>query len=284
MEDIKKETQATRRRGTPIIVESRSLNRRDFVRMGGAAAATALWLGCFDSAGGKVDSGFSARDARGRIDGAGPADASVSDGSLSDSRGSDTSRADGGADLGKGDGRSADGLNPDSAGADARNPTCGTITEANIEGPFFRPSSPERSSLLEANTPGVRLHIKGKVYGPGCTPLAGALLDFWQANDSGAYDNVGFTFRGHQFTKGDGSYALETIIPGHYLNGATYRPAHIHVKAGGIGTSVLTTQLYFSGDRYNAGDPWILDSLIMGLKDSAGGQKLAIFDFVLPKA
>jgi protocatechuate 3,4-dioxygenase beta subunit len=82
-------------------------------------------------------------------------------------------------------------------------------------------------------------------------------------------------------TDADGAFELSTIIPGHYLNGSTYRPAHIHVKASAPGYRLLTTQLYFEGDPYNEGDPWIHDSLIMALEDGFEGGKLARYDIVL---
>ncbi|MBW2737232.1 MAG: hypothetical protein JRH20_33055 [Deltaproteobacteria bacterium] len=84
-------------------------------------------------------------------------------------------------------------------------------------------------------------------------------------------------------TASEGGYRLETIIPGHYLNGAQYRPAHIHVKVAGSNTTLLTTQLYFEGDPYNAIDPWILPPLIMALEARPGDEKLARFNFVLAR-
>ena len=55
-------------------------------------------------------------------------------------------------------------------------------------------------------------------------------MDFWQADEYGDYDNVGFNFRGKIITDENGNYNLETIIPGKYLNGSQYRPSHIHLK------------------------------------------------------
>jgi protocatechuate 3,4-dioxygenase beta subunit len=160
-------------------------------------------------------------------------------------------------------------------------PTCGNVTAANIEGPFFTPSSPPRTDLTEAGMIGQRLQITGQVFDVDCVPLVGATLDFWQADDAGGYDEVGFDLRGHQFSDSDGRYQLDTIIPGHYLNGAQFRPAHIHVKATAPGFGVLTTQLYFAGDEFNDKDPFIVDSLIMQITDGDGGRKDAVFDFVL---
>ena len=156
-------------------------------------------------------------------------------------------------------------------------------TDDNIEGPFFLPGSIERDDLLEAGITGTVVHLSGRVMIEGCGgPLAGALLDFWQANDAGAYDDV--KLRGHQYAGADGSYQLTTIRPGHYLNGSQYRPSHIHVKVGGVGGyMLLTTQLYFVGDPYNAIDPFIKPSLIIPFTTRADGSYDMKFDFVIAK-
>ncbi len=163
-------------------------------------------------------------------------------------------------------------------------------TEDNILGPFYKAGAPERNDLVEdPKEPGVRLRLSGTVFtreGETCTPAAGALLDIWQANapegdDPAVYDQVGFRFRGKIFTDAKGRYELFTIIPGNYLNGAQFRPAHIHVTASGDGIQELTTQLYFEGDPYNDIDPFIHEALIMPLEDDGQGGKRATFDFVL---
>jgi protocatechuate 3,4-dioxygenase beta subunit len=139
---------------------------------------------------------------------------------------------------------------------------------------------------------GTLLVLAGRVLAPDCrTPLAGAVLDFWQADHDGHYDNDGsspmrrdtFRLRGLIRTDAEGRYELRTIIPGHYLNGAQYRPAHIHAKVRASGHEALTTQLYFSGDPYNSIDPFIKRSLIMALADDSNGAKRARFDFVLAR-
>jgi protocatechuate 3,4-dioxygenase beta subunit len=156
-------------------------------------------------------------------------------------------------------------------------------TDDNIEGPFFKPSSPERSNLVEPGVKGVLLTLRGRVLGSGCgVVLAGAVIDFWQADGNGAYFDV--KLRGHQIVAPDGSYTLQTVVPGHYLNGDQYRPAHIHVKVKAPGHPLLTTQLYFEGDPYNDIDPFIKKSLIMPVTNGAAGAKASRFDFVLKTA
>jgi protocatechuate 3,4-dioxygenase beta subunit len=169
----------------------------------------------------------------------------------------------------------------DAAGPPADASPC-PRTEDNIEGPFYTPGAPPDADLVEPGEPGVRLHLSGRVYGNAtCGPLPGAIVDVWHCDDAGAYDEVGYAHRGVLVCGDDGRYTLETIIPGHYLNGAVYRPAHIHVKVGATGHQLLTTQLYFEGDPYNEGDPYIRDSLIMPLVTEDDGSRTAVFDFVL---
>src|SRR3954447_4083949 len=80
------------------------------------------------------------------------------------------------------------------------------LTPAQTEGPYFKRDSPERWSLLETDTAGTRLVITGRVLDRFAQPQAAALLDFWQADDAGNYDNVTFRLRGHQFTDDNGVY------------------------------------------------------------------------------
>jgi len=149
-------------------------------------------------------------------------------------------------------------------------------TPAQTEGPYFKSSSPQRSSLLESGVTGTLLTITGRVLSTSCQPISVAKLDFWQADDSGNYDNSGFRLRGHQFTDADGRYTLQTIVPGLYPG----RTRHIHVKAQAPNQSILTTQLYFPNEARNATDGIFSSELLMTVNEVAGGRA-ATFDFVL---
>lgn len=118
------------------------------------------------------------------------------------------------------------------------------------EGPYFKPSSPERIELIEPGMAGQSIELTGFILTRDCKPVAGALLDFWQADDRGTYDNSGFRLRGHQFSDAEGRYRLRSIVPGNYPG----RTRHIHVKVQPRDGRVLTTQLYFPGEAKNRSD------------------------------
>jgi protocatechuate 3,4-dioxygenase beta subunit len=149
-------------------------------------------------------------------------------------------------------------------------------TVQQTEGPFFTPSSPERTSLIERGSDGVPLLVSGVVLSTACEPLPGAMLDFWQADANGVYDNDGFTLRGHQFADSRGRYRLETVVPGPYSG----RTRHIHVKAQPDGGALLTTQLYFPGEPQNETDAIFDPRLLMEVR-AAGAGRRARYDFVL---
>jgi protocatechuate 3,4-dioxygenase beta subunit len=145
------------------------------------------------------------------------------------------------------------------------------------EGPYFTPNSPERADLRETGLAGTPLTVSGFVLGSDCQPQARALLDFWQCDNDGIYDNDGYRLRGHQFTGDDGAFKLETIVPGIYPG----RTRHIHVKVQREGGSVLTTQLYFPDDAAaNAADGIFDERLLMDVRAS-GNIRLGSFNFVL---
>jgi protocatechuate 3,4-dioxygenase beta subunit len=158
-------------------------------------------------------------------------------------------------------------------------PACGDsedITAEQTPGPFFKPRSPERKSLLEPAIQGAKIILEGTVRSTKCKPIEKVLVDFWQADARGEYDNTGFRLRGHQFTGGAGKYRLETIVPGLYPG----RTRHFHVRVQAPNRPVLTTQLYFPGEPENKKDGIFNPKLVMVIRDSAGA-KAASFDFVV---
>jgi protocatechuate 3,4-dioxygenase beta subunit len=151
------------------------------------------------------------------------------------------------------------------------------LTKSDMLGPFYKENAPFKQRLGEG-IEGERLIITGKVMDMRCQPLKGAILDIWQANSTGEYDNKGFTLRGKVKTNNDGIYIIDTIIPKEYGQGDITRPGHIHLKVGVPNQPTLTTQLYFEGD------PYLTDredkSLVMNTTETNETKK-AKFDFVI---
>lgn len=144
----------------------------------------------------------------------------------------------------------------------------GTLSE--ITGPVFNPSilseldndlihnyaAPGQSAI------GERIIVHGRVLDERGQGVAGALLEFWQANAGGRYRHRKETYLaaidpnfggcGRTITGEDGSYRFRTVRPGAYPwpNGVNdWRPAHIHFSVFGHGFSQrLITQMYFDGD------------------------------------
>ena len=158
--------------------------------------------------------------------------------------------------------------------------TTQTLTVAQTEGPYFKTNSPERTSLVDDTTQGTLLTITGQVLAADGTPVANALVDFWQANATGAYDNSGYNLRGHQYTDANGYYTLTTVVPGLYPG----RTRHIHVKVQAPNGPMLTTQLYFPGEARNSTDGIFDPSLVLNLTDNADGTQAATFNFVVNTA
>ena len=131
-------------------------------------------------------------------------------------------------------------------------------------------------ALSALDVSGVPLLLTGEVVDTRCRPIGGALLDFWQADARGEYDNDGFRLRGHQFADARGRFRLRTIVPGLYPG----RTRHIHVKVQRPHGRVLTTQLYFPGEPRNRSDGIFDAALLMDIR-RAGAARRARFQFVL---
>ena len=154
-------------------------------------------------------------------------------------------------------------------------------TPEQLEGPFYLCDSPERSSLLESGISGRRMILMGQVLSVNCIPIANALVDFWQADERGQYDEDGYRLRGHQFTDTGGHYRLETIVPGIYPG----RTRHLHVKIQLPERPFFSTQLYFPADPLNDRDRFFQPELVMSMDDSQPAEpntaQLASFTFVV---
>jgi protocatechuate 3,4-dioxygenase beta subunit len=167
-------------------------------------------------------------------------------------------------------------VEPESGDLPELPPCKGTPTSPNMEGPYYTSGSPQRTTLIEPGMPGVPLLILGRVFDGECNPIAGAKVDFWQADMNGVYDNAGYTLRGHAITNQDGYYEIETIEPGLY----TGRPPYIHVKVfAPDGREALTTQLYFPGSEDTRDVAAAPDLLVSYSGEDEAGRQLVFFNF-----
>jgi protocatechuate 3,4-dioxygenase beta subunit len=163
--------------------------------------------------------------------------------------------------------------------------SCEATTE-DILGPFFSEGAPQTNSIIPIDYEGEKLFLNGRLSNTSCEDgIANVILDFWQADENGDYDNNGYNFRGKVLTDEVGNYNLETIIPGKYLNGSQYRPAHIHLKVQAEGYEDLVTQIYFEGDVSIATDHWASDEAainrIIPLNSGIAGDWFGTFDIIL---
>lgn len=132
-------------------------------------------------------------------------------------------------------------------------------TTNDILGPFYRPNAPMRSDLTYEGLAGTRIEVKGKVFKSDCvTALSGALVEIWHCSTEGEYDNDSkdYNLRACWKTNDKGEYSFKTILPGKYLNGELYRPAHIHYRVTEKNSKELISQIYFKGDPHITKDPW----------------------------
>jgi protocatechuate 3,4-dioxygenase beta subunit len=176
------------------------------------------------------------------------------------------------------------------------------LTEPDILGPFYVAGAPFLNNIVpQGYTGGRALVLTGNVYTVatnGVTqPGAGLTLDFWQADADGVYDDETwpdpqspppatiFRFRGKQQVV-DGTYSLTTVKPGHYSIGTVggveqFRTSHIHCRVWDNENLLLTTQLYFPGDVWNAQDHWYSPDRQMTDEVSATGVLEGHYDFVV---
>ena len=125
-------------------------------------------------------------------------------------------------------------------------------TAWNELGPFYRKDAPRRPQLRAPGDAGLPLAVSGRVLDTRGDIVPGATLEIWHTNNAGQYDLAGYRYRASLVANDSGSYAFESIMPGHY-------PArvcqHIHYLVRAPGHKLLTTQLYFATDPVFDGDP-----------------------------
>jgi protocatechuate 3,4-dioxygenase, beta subunit len=146
------------------------------------------------------------------------------------------------------------------------------VTPAQTEGPFFPLHAQDDTDFDMTRIAGHHqaaegevVVVEGTVRDEAGAPLAGVLIDIWQANRHGRYAHerdpnpapLDPHFQGWAQLRSDaeGRYRVRTIIPGAYPVSAGWsRPPHLHFKLALRGYHELTTQMYFAGQPLNARD------------------------------
>lgn len=147
-----------------------------------------------------------------------------------------------------------------------------TLTE--ITGPVFSPEIITAHACdLTRQTPqppqGERIVVSGRVIDENARPVAGTLVEIWQANAAGRYRHdrdrhdapldPNFLGAGQTLTDAEGRFRFITIRPGAYPwknHHNAWRPRHIHFSVFGPAFATrLVTQMYFPNDPLFAFDP-----------------------------
>ncbi|WP_394619840.1 dioxygenase [Lentzea sp. JNUCC 0626] len=143
-------------------------------------------------------------------------------------------------------------------------------TPATVLGPFHIDGSPELGfgGDMSDDVDGTPLYVTGTVKSLDGTPVAGAVLDVWQADAEGAYEAQlevdEARLRAKYRAREDGAYCVRTITPKGYaipMDGPVgalieqteisyFRPAHVHFLLTADGFEPLITHLFEEGAEY----------------------------------
>lgn len=162
-------------------------------------------------------------------------------------------------------------------------------TESTVFGPFYREGAPELplGADISQDGRGEPVVVSGRVHSIDGAPVPGALLDIWETDENGLYEQQDpnqpeMNLRGKFRADHEGRYSFVGIKPVSYpipddgpvgqllraMGRHPFRPAHIHLLISAEGFVPLTTHLFVKGDPYLASDA------VFGTKDSL------IVDFV----
>jgi catechol 1,2-dioxygenase len=157
-------------------------------------------------------------------------------------------------------------------------------SESTVLGPFHVANAPmlPMGANICLDQKGEDMVIRGRILDTEGRPIAGAMLDVWQANDEGFYDvqqkgiQPDFNLRGRFLTGDDGSYWFRAVKPKFYsipadgpvgkllhaLGRHPFRPAHLHFILAAEGYETLTTHIF------DPDDPHIDTDAVFGVKES----------------
>ena len=166
-------------------------------------------------------------------------------------------------------------------------------TPGDHEGPFYPVvrQQDEDNDLIHVDgrdqaALGDILHLSGRVVNEDGQPLDQAVVEIWQTDPSGRYNdardrspgkrNPDFQYWGKAATREDGTYSFTTLVPGAY----NPRPAHIHFKVWIDGRVRLTSQIYFK-NKEELNQPATPEPQTVELRKNNAGEYEAFFQIVL---
>ena len=150
-------------------------------------------------------------------------------------------------------------------------------TPSSVEGPFHSAAPPRQNGDWISAGPerqrGEVMVVRGRVTDTRGVPIAGAVVDVWQADDAGHYDTQDpdqdpGNLRGLFTTDSDGGYWFRSVVPSSYpvptdgpggellraMGRHPMRPAHIHYRVEAAGHRPVTTHIFVAGDEYLGSD------------------------------
>lgn len=178
-------------------------------------------------------------------------------------------------------------------------------TESTIFGPFYREGARELPTGASISQDGIGepAVVTGRVLSTDGTPIPNALLDIWETNENGLYEQQDpeqpdMNLRGKFRTDGEGRYGFVAIKPVSYpipddgpvgqmlraVGRHPYRPAHIHLLISAEGFAPLTTHLFVKGDQYLDSDAVFgtKDSLVVDFVRQDSAEKAARYHVTAP--
>ncbi len=150
-------------------------------------------------------------------------------------------------------------------------------TPNTLAGPFYRADAPTRADgeSMSLDGRGAPLEMRLRVTDLDGEPVAGALVEVWQANGDGLYENQEpdlqpeFNLRGRYRSGADGGLVIRSVRPAGYpipadgpvgqlltrLGIGLMRPAHVHFRISAAGFQRLTTHVFDGDDPALGADP-----------------------------
>jgi hydroxyquinol 1,2-dioxygenase len=182
----------------------------------------------------------------------------------------------------------------------------GNATESTVLGPFFVAGAPELplgANITKPGTPGEPCVVNCTLKDMKGKPVAGAVIDVWEAGGDGFYDvqkpegtNLRARFRSDVLGRfyfrcvkpvsypvpHDGPVGKMLVATGRH----PMRPGHLHFMIEAPGCDKLVTHLFVKGDKYLNSDAvfGVKDSLVVNFRKNAAGVAECKYDFVLKPA